>query len=559
MEGCRYKMKKYLAYSLLFVSTMGLMGCTVGNNETSDSTPDTEEVEEGTDTTTITSEWEAQYTTEVNQELIDEHENRYEEIVETFQDGEYTIEDPLVVQDPYDRAPLTALVLFKTEVPMEITVTVPGQTEETTISHTYPDFKTEHEIPVLGLYPDMENQVTLSGRSENDETTEVNLAMSTEAVPDRMLDFTLETSQPEKMQPGLTFISPSRAYPAGVDSNGDVRWYSSIITSHNFKRLDNEKLLMTTLEEDREEYDHLNEADMLGRVYQSITIDMENIISSSPLHHDTIILPNDNYLALLHDGSDEYVEDEIVELDRATGEVVHRINLKDVFPREMYEEFDGYQADVGDWLHVNAVWKLADEEAILLSARQQDMILKLTYPEGEIDWIFSYPENWDEELEGYLLEVADDELKYPAGQHAVMELPDQDGDESTLDIMLFDNNRVFTRGDEEEAEEYSQGIQYRIDQENNTVEEIWSYGEERGQELYSDIVSNAAFLPATENVLINFGRTLDEEAEKRYSVITEVTRTEDPEVVYELRYGPFEVSEYFQNYRAERFPLYPGN
>jgi len=359
------------------------VGCINSSDGTNNSTPETEEVSNEPDTTEVASEWEAQYTTEINQELIGEHENRYQEILETFQNGEYPIEEPLVVQNPYERAPLTALVLFETAEPMEITLTVEGRTEETTISHTSTGFNTEHEIPVLGLYPDMENQVSLSGETENGDITEVYLPMSTDPVPEETLDFTLETSRSDKMHPGLTFVSPSRSYPA------------------------------------------------------LITIDMENIISSPPLHHDVIILPNGNYLALLHDGSDEYVEDEIVELDRDTGEVVHRINLKDVFPREMYEEYDGHQSDVGDWLHVNAVWKLENEEALLLSARQQNMILKLTYPEGEIDWIFAHPEDWDEELEDYLLETTDDELKFPAGQHAVKELPDQDGGESTLDLFFL--------------------------------------------------------------------------------------------------------------------------
>lgn len=37
----------------------------------------------------------------------------------------------------------------------------------------------------------------------------------------------------------------------------------------------------------------------------------------------------------------------------------------------------------------------------------------------------------------------------------------------------------------------------------------------------------------------------------------ETTKTDDPEVVFELWYGPYGSSEYFQTYRAERLPLYP--
>lgn len=381
--------------------------------------------------------------------------------------------------------------------------------------------------------------------------------MITDTLPDNMLDFTLVTSHPEMMQEGLTFLSPSNSNPSGIDSNGDVRWYSSARSSNNFKRIENGHLLMATQEEGAEDFNHITETDMLGRVYQSIFIDLDNIVYSSPLHHDIIILPNDNYLALTHDGSEEYIEDEIVELDRETGEVVHRINLKDVFPREMYEEYEGHQDEYGDWAHVNALWKLQDEEAILLSVRQHDMIIKLTYPEGEIDWVFSYPEDREDGLEEYLLESVDENLKYPAGQHAVLEMPDQDGNEDTLDIMLFDNNRIFKYGDEDLDTEYSRGVHYRINQEENTVEEIWSYGEERGTELYTNVVSNAAYFPETENVLMNFGRTLNEEAQERYSVITEVTKTDNPEVVYELHYGPYDADAWRQIYRAERFSLYP--
>lgn len=565
--------KKYLASGVLLLSALGLVGCTDTDNEIEEPQEETVETpsetedetadESETDSSESTSEVEAQYTTSINQDLIDEHDTIYDELISDFEESEYTFEEPFVAQNPYDRAPLTALVLFETEEPAEITVSVEGQNEHTTISHTYSGFETAHEIPVLGLYPDFDNAVKLSAELEDGSTMETELTMSTDAVPEDLLDFTVEISQPDKMHEGVTFISPSRdAYPAAVDSNGDVRWYSSMMTSHNFKRLENGNNLMVTLEDGHEKYDHLNEEDMLGRVHQSVEIDMDNIYSPSAFHHDTIILPNDNYLTLLHDGSEDYVEDEIVELDRETGEIVHRINLKDVFPNEIYEEYEGNGDDIGDWAHINTVEKLEDEDAILLSVRNQDMTVKLTYPEGEIDWILSYPENHHEEIENYILESIDENLKYPAGQHAVEEMPDQDGNEDTLDIMLFDNNRVFARGDEELNEEYSRAVQYRINQEDHTVEEIWSYGEERGTELYSNIVSDADYLPDSETVLSNFGRAPHEESGGYISVINEVTKTEDPEVVYEIHYGPFAVDDidaYVQMYRAERLPLYPNN
>ena len=568
--------KKFLMSGVLLIGALGLVGCTDNEQEieqqeaetvevTDDETADIETentVNDPADTANYTGDVEAQYTTSINQDLIDEHENIYQEIREDFEDGDYTLEEPLVVQDPYDRAPLTGLVLFETEEPMEITVSVEGQIEETTITHTYEGYETEHEVPVLGLYPEFENQVRIAAESEDGEIEETLLTMKIEATPEDLLDFTIIESDPERMGEGLTFTTPSRTFPAGVDSNGDVRWYGSVRVGHHLKRLENGLLMMSTIEDDDDYTDYLNEADMLGKVHQSIKIELENINEdgSKPLHHDVIILPNDNYLALLHDGSGEYLEDEIAEIDRETGEVVNRINLKDVFPREMYEEYDGYQADVGDWMHVNTVVMVEEEDAILLSARNQDAVIKLSYPEGELEWLLSPSQDWPEELEGHLLEAIGEDFKYQAGQHAVEQMPDQDGNEETIDIMIFDNNRVFTRGDEELSTEFSRAVQYRINEVNQTVEEIWSYGEERGTDFYSDIVSDADYLSESETVLINSGRVQDENSDEVYSMIVEVTKTEEPEVVYEVHYGPFGVdgmSGYVQMYRAERLSLYP--
>ena len=573
---------KYRMRRLLLLGTVLLVGCADTTEDSQDSNgvmDETEEIipenDEGTETDEptveedpadeyetetieFTSDVEAQYTTSLNQALLDAHSQRHQEIEEELTDGNYTFEDPLVTVDPYGRSPLAALVSFESEEIYEVTVTVEGDTEVTTISHTYILPEREMHIPVLGLYPNRENQVTIAARTEAGEILETSVTATTSSLPDDLLEFTVDAADPDRMAEGLTFIQPSY-YPTAVDSNGDVRWFSPVKTYNQLKRLENGHMLLATLEEDREEYDHLTEMDMVGRVHQSITIDMENVIDSPPLHHDTIILPNDNYLALLHDGSEEYVEDELAEIDKETGEVVHRINFKDIFPEEMYLEYSGHNEDVGDWLHINTVWKLEDEDALLLSLRNQDVILKLSYPEPEIEWLMEPTEGWHADVQEYVLEPVDESIVFHTGPHAVEEMPDQDGNEDTIDMMLFDNNRVYTRGDLELSEQYSRGVQFRINEAEGTVEEIWSYGEERGTDFYSRIVGDADYLEESDTVLLASGHVLDEAANQRNSIIVEVTKTDEPEVVFEMWYGPFGANEYFQTYRAERIPLYPEN
>ena len=146
-------------YGVLTMIALVLTGCGTTDNEAeNDSVETTQEVYElnGTDetnqedTNTIedtqesTNHTEAQYTTSVNQELIDEHETLYVGILDDYENGDYTLNNPLIVQDPYNRAPLSAIVLFDTDEPMQITVTVEGETEETTLSHTQSGYETSH-------------------------------------------------------------------------------------------------------------------------------------------------------------------------------------------------------------------------------------------------------------------------------------------------------------------------------------------------------------------------------------------------------------------------------
>jgi len=89
--------KNFLLHGLLLLGAVGLIGCTNTNEEATDPDEKTEQVTTDTaeDTTAETvetsSDWEAHYTTEVNQALLDAHEDRSQEITETFQNGTYKI------------------------------------------------------------------------------------------------------------------------------------------------------------------------------------------------------------------------------------------------------------------------------------------------------------------------------------------------------------------------------------------------------------------------------------------------------------------------------------
>ena len=73
----------------------------------------------------------------------------------------YTLENPLVKLNPYFINPLAAVILFKTEKEVAVTVRVLGKTPEATMEHTFPK-ATTHILPVLGLYGGYETLLKLN-------------------------------------------------------------------------------------------------------------------------------------------------------------------------------------------------------------------------------------------------------------------------------------------------------------------------------------------------------------------------------------------------------------
>jgi len=498
-----------------------------------------------------------------NDERLDDQDEIEEKLISEYEDDTYTLDDPFIKLDPYDVAPLSALLMFETDEPMEIKVTT--GLDEVPIVRTWDEAETSHSIPVLGLYPDKDNKVKIEATNEDGETTVSEVTITTEALPDDFMNTTLIESQPDKMEDGMTFVVPTSGYLYAVDENADVRWYFTSRSRMIFTQLENGHYVETTRKDDAKQYNEMLEVDLLGKIYNAYNIEIEGYDENEDnlIHHDVIELPSGNFLATTHEPNSEYVEDHMHEIDRETGETTNEINLRDIMPENAPIDYDGKGADKNDWFHQNAIWYDDDDQSILVSGRSQDVILKMSYPDGKLEWILGADEEWPDDFQDYRLEPKGD-VKFPAGQHAmkIVDNPEIADDPNVKDIILFDNNIVLTRGDEDVSEDYSQAIRYRINEEDMTVEETWSYGKDRGEDFFSHIIGNVQYLYGKDNIILNSGATKDEDSPTGTTGrIVEVDATvseDDPEVVYELEVQGKEEDSVEYTYRTWRFPLYPA-
>jgi len=52
---------------------------------------------------------------------------------------------------------------------------------------------------------------------------------------------------------------------------------------------------------------------------------------------------------------------------------------------------------------------------------------------------------------------------------------------------------------------YSRAVEYKINKRDKTVEQVWQYGTERGEEFFSSIVSDVDYLEKSNTVLVTSG------------------------------------------------------
>jgi hypothetical protein len=217
------------------------------------------------------------------------------------------------------------------------------------------------------------------------------------------------------------------------------------------------------------------ERDLLGKIYAVYYL-------PDDIHHDIYEMPNGNLLVTLQDSKDDSDEDFIVEIDRSSGTIVRSIDLRKVL--------DPYRpAEIGaeplDWFHLNSIFYDPIDSSIIISGKAQAAVVKLSYPEMKIKWILGTHENWNEPYQPYLLTPIGNDFDWFWAQHHATLLEPRSVSGS-LDLLLFDNGlyRSFTPATAFSLGEcYSRVVHYRINESEQTVEQVWEYGKERGSEL----------------------------------------------------------------------------
>ena len=498
-----------------------------------------------------------------------------------------------------ESAPLAAILEYSSDQPVRPVFNLFHEGEEL-LQITDAPFAMSGPTPILGLRADRNYAVTISFETEEGGTSLIaeRHELTTPALPDDFPPIEITTRRQARMEPGYQFVPVMRWTKKGpdrefglvfaLDNAGEVVWYFKTNKSVNdVKRLPNGDLIYLEGRDGR--IVQINKLGERVKHWHTTGIPKDDVpegsipVDADSFHHDFQFLPNGNFLALSTEAR-EFEEYATSESDRdaerkpATvigdvvleftpeGEVLRRWKLLDIldphrishgslgvgFWRSIYKDL--LEEPGFDWAHANAIQYDPSSDSAIISLNHQSAIVKISLEDSSIAWILGDHGDWNSPHSERLLSPAE-ELIWPSKQHAVELTP-------TGSLILFDNGGH--RGapfspDPPADEKYSRAVEYRVDEEAQTVEELWSYGGLDSDHFYSSFLCDVDLQPTTGNVIVTDGARVKTKSGEmghgpgsghHWAHIFEVDR-ESGRKVFEMS---IEGEIQWAVYRSERFP-----
>lgn len=492
---------------------------------------------------------------------------------------EEVIKGTVAVQlNPYKRVPLGGKFDFETTIPVKVKVEVAGKNP---IKKTYSSFSTRHAIPVLGLYAGTSNEIVLELTTQEGQSFTKNFTLETDPLPEFFPTIQIDKVDRSKMEPGMHLIEmlianngKFQSYTIIFDDAGDIRWFMDMSSTG--------QITYSALRNGLGNWLYLDWIDLYELSDLGQEIKKEQLFNFAGNHH-LEELPNGNLVmggsrkdaAVRRSDGRQVVTrfDHVVEWNRRENRPEKHWDLAEVLDIDRAVFQQDYSLDfAADWFHLNSI-AVTEDGSVIASGRNQG-IVKVDAANNP-QWILAQHIAWGKagrigdgtETKTYLLTALDkdgnelpasvqqgsqpsDDFEWSTGQHSLNWLGDGR-------LLIFDNGLARNLSNKPT---YSRAVEYKIDEENRTIQQVWQYGKERGLDMYSPITSDVDILPRTGNRLITAGNIRVSQPAPHAKLI----ELSEGEVVFECRVmfkdakgtGQKSWAQFDLVFKGERYPLY---
>ena len=281
-------------------------------------------------------------------------EKEYEQFV-------YSLEEPFLKVNPYGKTPLSALLKFPTDEETKISIRIKGKDGAPDIVHEFDGFKKEHNIPLLGLFPNHNNKVVIRAKNKKgvSKTSEINV----------------QIGNPEEAEYWFPIVKKDKNFHYYALSEGlvfdeignlryqfvDFGWYLTYFYKDN-----------VFVEHRR----YINRYSLFGEIIQKYTYPQ----GFYSYMHGMGFKDNGNLLiygsfggskAVFDGVEQETHRDFVLELDGETGKELARYDLAEMInpDRSLIIRSAFKEDEKVDWVHTNGIDYDAKNKAIIVSGR----------------------------------------------------------------------------------------------------------------------------------------------------------------------------------------------
>jgi arylsulfate sulfotransferase len=475
---------------------------------------------------------------------------------------------------PANSAPLAGTLQLTTDVASRISIQVSDGSNSWV--RGFFDYTNNHSVTLLGFKAGRTNQivVTVHDRMRNTYTATQALNFVTTNLPANFSKSVVWTSIPSRMEPGYTLflISGVGHYMTMVDNSGQVVWYSPASSaSYDLRQLSDGNLFTET--------SILEEINMLGQVVRTWAPPSGypvNVHEGDPTAHGTILYLSDvsrsvtNFPAtvvtnpVLHTVNVD--DNPVVEISATNGALLNAwspITLLNNPTRVTYLTYEFGTPFGVDNIHANAVIESTNDNCLIESLRDQNCVYKFSRDTGQLKWVLGSPDNWNANVQPYLLTPVGTRFEWNWAQHAPELTP-----QGTLLLFNNGNDRAnpfnpIIWGDQTN---FSCAVEYSINETNMTVSQVWDSSAAGTNFFVSQVMGKAQWLPVQTNVLVTYSyityvngvHPSPYAPNAMMARFVEMTHDPVPQIVFDLAFfdytntSPSYAGEYC--YRAYRVP-----
>lgn len=452
------------------------------------------------------------YTVDYN-ENINIYNLLYQQVVSEkitdLMSNNYTIENPLVIYNPYGTNNLGVNIYFNTNDKMEISYTVSVNDDkikdysQTLNNDSNDNFTSKHSYQIIGLVPGYENTVTLKGVDSEKNEIESKFIVDMRNVKinsDTVLESVKGSSSYELTNGLFVLFGLDKAFNANTyiyDNEGVIR-ADLVINDYRSDRIifKDEKMYYS--------YD-TNKIGVINRLGQ---IEKTYELDGYSMHHDYVFDEYNNKLLILVNSKkeeDKTIEDLIISLDLESGEIKEVVDMKDLLP-SIYKTAKMPESGVNtyggkglDWIHLNSLSIINNTGDIVVSARETSTIIYIEdiYNIPKIKYMIADPFVYEDTIYNDLVLEKIGNFVNQAGQHTITYVSDNSLEEGQYYLEMYNNNYGASNTREDFPWDKYEGVgtfaegenskyyKYLVDEKNKTYKLV-----EEFNVAYSSIVSS---------------------------------------------------------------------